>query len=389
MLRVLFSRCSRVNGLIQGLRPTSVPSVFFSILSVRLDFYPLVDVSFLKQPIIYSLSKLLQFVAIVCGFLWLANALTKEKRLLIYAMNAYWVTGIACSAYAILCYLFLLVTHSSSLQDSIFGAYLASGVRARAFFNEGGPYGTYMVSVFVVGLLRRHVAGRPLGKINTAILVSAFIMSASKAGFFAAACLLLYSAISHASFIRKISYLILTIGLLWGLAVSLNFGNQLYGYLYSFENLQQQVAARGTDLNLVAGRVSALYIVPKMISAHPITGIGYGNYPLMRNDPHYLGILPPIPTVEDIPGIGIPGIAAELGIPATLWLLLLLLWPYWRNRKQAAILSVAALFQILAHAFAVQLTFFYPWFVSACAVAASLHEPEFHRRVRATSMGAS
>jgi hypothetical protein len=123
-------------------------------------------------------------------------------------------------------------------------------------------------------------------------------------------------------------------------------------------------------MNLVAGRVSALYIVPKMISAHPVTGIGLGNYPLMRNDPHYLGVLPAIPEVEDVGGIGIPGIAAEIGIPATLWLLILLFMPYQVCRKSASILAVAAAFQPLAHTFAVQLTFFYPWFVSACALAA-------------------
>ena len=153
----------------------------------------------------------------------------------------------------------------------------------------------FISSASLLSAFRRHVSGMRLGGVNVAILFAAFFTSASKAGFFAAAFLFLYHVISAASFAKKISYFILSVVLFVGLAASLNFGDQLYGYLYSYQNIEEQVALRGVDLNLVAGRVSALYIVPRMIMAHPITGIGFGNYPLMRNDPHYLGILPQSP----------------------------------------------------------------------------------------------
>ncbi len=347
-----------------------------SVLSTRLSFFPLLEVSFLKRPVLFSLSKLLQFAAVVYAFLWLTNVLMTEKKLLARAMSAYWLTGLACCFYAIVCYFAVAIGHLEPSPTSLLGAYAneAGVARARGFFNEGGPFGIYIASVFTVGLLRRHTMGRRLGKASSAVLLLAFFLSASKAGFFAAAFLFLYSVLSAASLARKASYLILSIALFWGVAVSLNFGEQLYGYVYSFENIGEQVASRGADLNLVAGRVSALYIVPRMIAAHPVTGIGFGNYPLMRNDPRYLGILPAIPQIEDVPGIGIPGIAAEIGIPATLWLMLLLFTPPWLSRKQASILGIAAVFQPLAHTFAVQLTFFYPWFVSACAIAASSYE---------------
>jgi hypothetical protein len=306
----------------------------------------------------------------------LTNVFMTEKKLFTRALSAYWLTGLAVSAYAILCYVAVAVTHSSS-QPVIVGAYNNGGeiLRTRGLFNEGGPFGIYVVSIFLVGLLRRHMTGRRLGIVNIGILFLAFMLSVSKAGFFAAALLFLFSVISAASFRKKVLYLILSTVFLWGIAASLNFGDQLYGYFYSFQNIEEQVAARGTDTNLVVGRVSALYIVPKMISAHPVTGIGLGNYPLMRNDPHYLGILPALPEIEDTGGIGIPGIAAEMGVPVTLWLLVLLFAPYRMNRKNASVLAVAAVFQPLAHAFAVQLTFFYPWFVSACALAATSYEP--------------
>jgi hypothetical protein len=133
----------------------------------------------------------------------------------------------------------------------------------------------------------------------------------------------------------------------------------------------------------VAGRIAALYIVPKMISAHPFTGIGFGNYPLMRNDPHYLGFLPEVRDMEDLTGLGLAGIAPEIGLPATLWLMILLFQPYWANRKGASIIAISLLFQPTAHVLGVQIAFFYPWFVSACALAAaSYREPQTPERLQ-------
>ncbi len=374
--RFLYSRLSLriaagLRGLFKSYTLLLLLLIVLSVLSLRLDYYSLFDVSFLKQPVIYSLSKLTQLVAVICGFFWLANHFMIRRPLLLKAMNVYWVTGIACSLYALFCYLLLGVTHYVPAKDiPLLAAYYSTGLRARGFFNEGGPFGIYLVSVFIIGFLRRHVARQPLGRFNLTVLTAAFLLSRSKAGFFAATLLLLYAVLLAASLLKKITYFVLAVVVLSATAMVFNFGEQVAGYVYSFENINQQVAERGVDLNLVAGRVSALYIVPKMIAAHPITGIGFGNYPLMRNDPRYLGVLPSIRQVEDVPGIGFPGIAAEMGIPATVWLLVLLSLPAWRCRKKAAILGIAAIYQLLAHTFAVQLTFFYPWFVSACALAA-------------------
>lgn len=346
--------------------------VLLSILSVRLQFFSLEDVSFLKRPILFSLSKLLQLFAVVCGFFWLTNAFLRKKEILFKAMNAYWITGVAVALYAIFCYIFISIAHNDLSSPPILGAYYTKpeSIRARGFFNEGGPFGNYLVSVFVIGYLRRHLTGQKLGSANLFILITAFILASSKAGFMVAVLLLLFSILSTASFTKKILYLVLSAGILSILAIALDFDRQVNGYIESYQNIEQVLAAKPWDYNVVVGRVSALYIVPRMIEAHPITGIGFGNYPLMRNDPHYLGALPTVRQVEDLPGVGIPGIAAEIGIPATIWLVILFLIPAWKSRKKATIIGVAAIFQLFAHACAVQLTFFYPWFVSACAMAA-------------------
>lgn len=92
----------------------------------------------------------------------------------------------------------------------------------------------------------------------------------------------------------------------------LNFDSQVAGYVYSYMNIEEEIAERGRDYNLVVGRVSALHIVPKMVATHPLTGIGFGNYPLMRNDPNYLDGLPAITEVEDLPGLGLLGVSDHL-----------------------------------------------------------------------------
>jgi hypothetical protein len=349
--------------------------LWLSVIAVRLTFYPLDEASFLRQPIIFSFSRLLQLAAIVCGFLWLTNAFVRQRNLLTSAMNVYWWTGIICALYGILSYLTLAVFPFS--PPAIFGAYVnADGsLRGCGFFNEGGPFGMYIVSVFVVGLLRRHTTGQRLGVGRIAVLSLAMLLSQSKFGLLAATLLGVYALISTVSFKKKTLYFVLAAGIFLGAAAWLDLGTQLVGYLISYQNIEEEISVRGnSDYNLVIGRVSALHIVPKMIAAHPVTGIGFGNYPLMRNDPLYLGGLPTVTEVEDLPGLGIPGIAAELGIPATLWLLVLLFIPYRVSRGKATALVIAALFQPLAHILAVQLTFFYPWFVSACALAASYYE---------------
>jgi hypothetical protein len=371
-----FRISSGLGGLFRSYGLLVLSLLLMAILAVRLTFYPLEGVSILKQPILFSISKLIQFAATVWGFLWLTNLFLKEKTLLAQAMSIYWRTGILSSLFAILCYMAVITIHFYPSQDSIIGAYYpVDTLRARGFFNEGGPFGLYLVSVLAVGLLRRHMTGKRLGVANLAVLSLAFFLSASGAGFLVAALLTFYAVVSAVSFRKKVAYFVLATAVLGGAGAWLGLQRIVLGYIDSFQNIEEHIASQGLDPSLVMGRVAALYIVPRMISTHPVMGIGIGNYPLMRNDPHYLGSLPAITDVQDLPALGIPGIAAEMGIPATIWLMVLLFAPYWVSRKKAAILGVAALFQPLAHAFGVQLTFFYPWFVSACVLAASSYEP--------------
>jgi hypothetical protein len=381
----------KLSGLFRSYGLLLLSLILLAVLALRLTFYPLDEASFLKQPVIFSLSKLLQLAACICGFLWLTNMFLVERGLLVRAMNAYWSIGVLSSWFAILSWIVVVSAHidPSSLSGAILGAYSVDyAVRARGFFIEGGPFGLYVVSVFAIGLLSRHMTGRRLGWTNIAVLLTAFLLSESKAAFFAAVLLILYSVLSAASFQKKVTYFVLSTAILCGAAAWQNLPSVLIGYYNSYQRIEDNAVVLGRDPNLVLGRIAALYIVPRMIAAHPITGIGIGNYSLMRNDPHYLGSLPTITDAEDLPGIGIPGIAAEMGIPATIWLLILLFKPYWVCRKKASIIGIAAIFQPMAHFFGVQLTFFYPWFVSACALAACYGPDEYHTKPQKSPLAA-
>ena len=86
------------------------------------------------------------------------------------------------------------------------------------------------------------------------------------------------------------------------------------------------------DDNFVYGRLAGAFVVPKMIYAHPFVGVGWGNYGLVRNAPEYRGAAVFVKN-EDEPGLGIVGMAAELGLPLTLYLVVCLLLPYFYLRK--------------------------------------------------------
>ena len=125
------------------------------------------------------------------------------------------------------------------------------------------------------------------------------------------------------------------------------------------------------------GRIVAAFIVPRMIAAHPMLGIGIGNYSLMRNDPDYLRGLPFVDD-WDLPGLGLISDAAELGIPLTLFLAALLLRPFLQARKQKAhaVCMAAAAFQPAALLLGVNLNFFYPWLITAFLLASLRQHPE-------------
>jgi O-antigen ligase len=195
----------------------------------------------------------------------------------------------------------------------------------------------------------------------------ALLLSGSKAGLLAAAGLAALGVVISGSRRQKLTLLASAVLFLGLLAI---FQRQLVTYWLLYQDIDEAALFHPDDPNFVMGRVTGALIVPRMIAAHPLSGIGLGNYSLMRNDPEYLQGLPAVDD-WDLTGMGLVGAMAELGIPLALCLFATLLRPLRmaRKRKAASVIALAAAFQPLSFLLGVNLNFFYPWLVTALALA--------------------
>ncbi len=335
-----------------------------SIMALRLPFFPPPDVSAIKKPLLLSLSRIFELILAMYFMLAIANALAARPSLLRRGLDVYSTTGVLTAAASLSAWILM---KSAGLPSFLVYGYEG---RIRGLFNEGGPYGMFLVSVSVAMLVRRRLfAVRYLFLHRTAlaILAAALFVSGSKAGLLAAILLCVVGAAASASTRLRIALAgacLLTVFAFFSL-----FEGRLYGYFYAYVNFDTALAFRPEDPSLIMGRVAASIIAPRMIAAHPWSGIGVGNYSLMRNDPEYLQGLPPV-DAWDLPGLGLLGSAAEFGIPLTLFFLAVLLRPavHAFKRGAPAVVGVAVAFQPVAFLLGVNLNFFYPWLIAAFAL---------------------
>jgi hypothetical protein len=335
-----------------------------SLVALRLPFYPPSDISFLKEPFVLSLARLLELSLVIYFMLAMADVLRDRPRLFRVALDVYIAAGTLSALASVIAFVVFQLTGQYT--------YLINGLdyRARGFFNEGGPYGLFLTSVILVFLMRRRIyryVHRSIAWIALGITLIAWLLSFSKAGLLAAI-LCIAAAFLLSGMRKRIMAAILVPVALAGFF--LLFERALAGYRGGLSDFDTAVLFRPEDRNLVMGRIVAVFVVPRMIAAHPILGIGVGNYSLMRNDPEYLQGLPVIDD-WDLPGLGLISDAAELGLPLAIVLAFLMLRPLWRCRRAKAptIVLAAAAFQPAALAMGVNLNFFYPWVVTAFVLA--------------------
>ncbi len=337
-----------------------------AIVSLRLTFFSPPDISLLKRPLWISLSRIFELFLVVYYMLATAETLRRRSMLFRLALDVYIWAGTLSACISIAAW--SLMRFADVEMFAVYGF----DQRARGFFNEGGPFGVFVVSVAAVVLLRTHFFRPVYPALRWAILgvlAVALALSQSKAGLLVALGLCGIAILCSGRRFQKVALVTVCVLVL---SISLNyFGGKVFGYFYAYLNLEEMIADRPGDPSLIMGRVAASVIVPRMIAAHPVLGIGVGNYSLMRNDPAYLENLPPVDE-WDLAGMGLIGSAAELGVPLTLFLLALLLRPVFLSRKakQPVVIAVAATFQPLAFLLGANLNFFYPWLVAAFALAA-------------------
>jgi len=335
-----------------------------SAFSLRLPFYPPPGISALKQPLAISLSRLAELFLAMASLLFVAGALGRSPKWRRAVLDAF--AGIA-----------MLSACASILGWLLFiGAGISTPVvydfndRVRGFFNEGGPYGMFLVAASLAVLLRAHLQPyryRFQVPATLGLFAVALLLSGSKAGLLAAAGLAVLGVLISGSRRQKLTLIAAAVLFL---ALLATFQRQFVTYWLLYQDIDEAALYHPGDPNYVMGRVTGALIVPRMIAAHPIGGIGLGNYSLMRNDPEYRQGLPAVDE-WDLTGMGLVGAVAELGIPLALCLFAVLLRPLRmaRKRKAASVVAVAAAFQPLSFLLGVNLNFFYPWLVTAFALA--------------------
>jgi hypothetical protein len=341
-----------------------VAAIALALASLRFEFYLPVRLEFLKGPVIISLSRTAEIVASLTAMFYMAQTFGQDVSKAKFTMRIYFWTGFASGVYS------LLSVPLNIAGLGSFGAY-SSINRLRGFYNEGGPYGNYILSVLAVGfaLEREGWLSRGHLRLVSIFLFIVFVFSYSKAGILALLAILFLNVL----FARRASQRILIVGL--GVAVLvvmtqiIDLSGALRRYKQSSSQYERLSHLHPRDPNFVYGRVAGAFIVPRMLEAHPLTGIGWGNYGLLRNAPEYRGASVFVED-EDDTGLGIFGTAAELGLPLFFLLLLCLIAPfvYLRSTNAPVWISNLALVQPIVHLSGAQLNLTYPWVVTSFAL---------------------
>jgi O-antigen ligase len=240
----------------------------------------------------------------------------------------------------------------------------------RGFYNEGGPYGLYLITVFLVGIVlsRQNWSRRSRIRLAYVPLAIALLGSQSKAAIFAAGIMMFFDALM----VKQLGRRLLVVGALLGvgfLASDVPAITEPIAIYITTPAKYEYLSNLDSEEDLLSGRIAGAFIVQRMIQVHPWVGIGWGNYPLVRNSPEYRGGAR-WADIEDDPGLGILGTTADFGIPLTLFLVCITFYPYFYLRRQGAPLVVKnlALIQPVVHLCGAQLNLTYPWLITAFAL---------------------
>ncbi len=341
-----------------------VGALALAFASLRFDFDLPATLPPLKYPVVITMSRIAELVASVFAMLWLADEFRRKPASLRFTMRIYFWTGVASAVYSVLTWPLNLLGIAS------LGVY-NDNHRFRGFYNEGGPWGLYVLSLILVGTALTRTRWEPRRRILFAELLLAFalLMSGSKAAVLATSALLLFNGLFSGSAKRRLAVIAAMAAVLFISTRLMNLNVVLRALVNSRQTYERLSHLHANDGNYVVGRVAGLFIVPRMIAAHPLTGIGWGNYGILRNRPEFRGAATWVAYTDEA-GLGIIGTAADLGLPLISFLLVILFLPliYVSRLRPPAYLINLALLQPLVHLFGAQLNLTYPWIVTAFAL---------------------
>lgn len=359
--------------------------VLLAAATLGQDFYIPPFLPTLRLPLLMATVRAAELFASLFIMIWLVHVLARSEAKLRLFMRTYFWAGVASVFYS------LLTLPLEVLGIGEVGTY--SGYRWRGFFNEGGPFGLYLISLFLVALALRALRWERRWVLWTAmpLFAVALIGSRSKAAAVALFLLLAVNASLLQSGRRRLITVVLFLGTVGSLSAVVDLGRALHLYRMGAETYERLSRLHSHDANIVQGRVAGLFIAPRMIAQHPILGVGWGNYGLVRNAPEYRGISA-WSDVPDEPALGVIGQASEFGVPLTVLLLVCLFFPvvYLRRLRAPGYVLNLALLQPFVHLFGAQLNVTYPWVVTAMALAlgmAAQHRRSESVQLRPASLG--
>ncbi|MET3978621.1 hypothetical protein ABIB62_001190 [Mucilaginibacter sp. UYP25] len=328
------------------------------------------ELTFIKHPGFISLARLIEMFACVtfCGFIAsvFSNAKDPYNLLKTVLFVQMFIMGtIFISVYLLYAARLLSTTDYENLI--VYDASQGDGIyRLKGFFVEGGPFGLFYAFLFTICIaFYKKLNLTPWYLVISLLLI---ILAQSKAGYM----LVLLNA--GVFLITKVNALFKNLGAKIVLSIliiaALTAGtiSVFKIYINSLSEIEQRAAFFGPgeiDPNFMMGRISATVIVPNMLKSNVVKGIGWGNYPLTRNNPAYRDFMPEIPvSMWDATGFG--GITDML-IEAGLVFFLIYIILYIRisklirqNLQQPNYLILALVGPLLL---GVSIYFFYTWFL--------------------------
>jgi len=342
-----------------------VAAFVLSLFALQQDFASSFQDTAFKRPVLVTVARMGELFLDVFYMLYLANLYRLDESLCRFGTRIYYWAGIAG------CFYSFATFPLNVLFNTQLGTY-ADSHRFRGFNNEGSGFGLYLLSVALVALLlyRRQWLSRRNFRWGMAVILTGLVGSQSKSLFFAMALLGTIVMVWMFRGWKRWALVGGVFAVLIAVASVLDFQTQIDAYIRGSEQYQELSNLRSTDGNFVMGRVAGAVLGPRMLVARPLLGIGWGNYPLVRDDSEYRRGTAFALSSTDAPNLGMVDYMIELGIPLWFYLTWIELKPIFMMRRQGAgvLLISVGLMQPLSNWAGAHLNLTHPWMVSGIAL---------------------
>lgn len=307
------------------------------VVALRQDFNT-ANVPLLQRPLIITVSRMAELFLDVLYALYLASLFREDERLCAFGAKIYYWTGIAGGIYSIISF---PLNYYFGLR---LGTYTVTH-RFRGFDNEGGPYGVYLLTLFALSLVMYWKGWLSKKQFYGGLLFFFVCMvgSQSKAAFVGVAIIgflylmWLLRGWKRLAFIGAFCVAITAGALVLDLPGKIELYTEMIAAYQQYSNLHSE------DPNIVQGRVAGAVLAPRMIEAHPLAGVGWGNYALVRDNPQYRRGSAFAPNLADAPSLGPIDYIVDLGFPLWIYLTWINAKPLYLLRKRNVDVRVLAL----------------------------------------------